>query len=87
MTHRGSELRRLIEQLRILSFGIDDSDKGSSSKWLLDKFKISRLTRLAIPGGNTKNSVKFNFSLKTIKKIILLTGNLVMTKCKSCYKQ
>lgn len=56
MTHRGSELSRLIEQLRILSFGIDDKDKGSSSKWLLDKFKISRLLRFAIKAGNTKKS-------------------------------
>lgn len=61
MTHRGSELSRLIEQLRILSFGIDDNDKGSSSKWLLDKFKISKLLRFAIAAGNTKNSINFKF--------------------------
>lgn len=55
MTYRGSELRRLMQQLRILSFGIAESDKGSSSKWLLDKFKISKLCKLAIAGGNTKS--------------------------------
>lgn len=58
VTHRGNELRRLIEQLRILNFGIDESDSGRSSKWLLDKFRISKLIKLAIPGGNTKNRQK-----------------------------
>lgn len=58
-THRGSELRRLMQQLRILSFGIDESDNGSSSSWLLDKLRISKLLRLAIAAGNTKWSIKF----------------------------
>lgn len=57
MTHRGSELSRLMEQLRIRSFGIDDSDSGNSSKWLFDRFKISKLLRLAIAGGNTKRKM------------------------------
>jgi hypothetical protein len=48
-------LRRLIEQFSIRSFGIDESDSGSSSKWLFDKFKISKLFKLAIAGGKTKN--------------------------------
>lgn len=66
VTHRGSELRRLIEQLRILNFGIDESDSGSSSRWLLDKFRISKLIKFAIPGGNTKNRQKLfsNFSME-----------------------
>lgn len=33
------------------SFGIDDKDRGSSSIWLLARFRISRLVRLAKPGG------------------------------------
>ena len=77
MTNRGNWFRRLIEQLRILSFGIDESDKGSSSKWLLDKFKISKLTRFAIAGGNTKNITKLIFSR--------FSGNLPwFTNQKSC---
>lgn len=63
MTHRGSELRRLIEQLRILSFGIDERDSGNSSRWLLDKFRISKFTKFAICGGNTKNERNYEFSL------------------------
>lgn len=55
--HRGRELRRLIEQLRIRSFGIDESDSGNSSKWLFERFKISRLLKFAIAGGNTKRRI------------------------------
>jgi hypothetical protein len=56
MTHRGSEFNRLMLQFKIRSFGIDESDSGSSSSLLLDKFKISKLFRLAIAGGNTEIS-------------------------------
>lgn len=59
VTHRGSELSRLMEQLRILSFGIADSDSGSSSRWLLDKLRISKLLRLAMAAGNTEISIKY----------------------------
>lgn len=52
-----------MEQLRILNFGIDESDSGSSSRWLLDKFRISKLVRFAIAGGNTKNTPMINFQL------------------------
>lgn len=55
---RGSVFSRLMEQLRILSFGIDDSERGSSSSWLLDRFKISRLIRFAMPGGTTTAKIK-----------------------------
>lgn len=47
----GNVFNLLMDTFRILNFGIEDSDTGSSSIWLLAKFKISKLMRLAIPGG------------------------------------
>lgn len=87
VTHRGSELSRLIEQLRILSFGIADSDSGSSSRWLLDKLRISKLLRLAMAAGNTEISIKnyFHFHLRFSARI--LTRNLVVTQGESRHKQ
>lgn len=52
---RGSVFKRLIEQLRIRNLGIDDNDNGSSSKWLFEQFRISRFTKLAMPGGNMES--------------------------------
>lgn len=51
---RGKLERRLIETFSILSFGIEDIDIGNSSMWLFAKFNISKLVRLAIPGGIAK---------------------------------
>lgn len=36
---------------KILNFGIWDSETGNSEMWLLNRFKISKLTRFAKPGG------------------------------------
>lgn len=41
-------------KFNILSFGIEDKDVGSSSTLLLQRFKISKLLRLANPGGTSK---------------------------------
>lgn len=68
---RGRVLKRLIEQFKILSFGIEDNERGSSSKWLFDRFKISRLTKLAMPGGIDDSLLK----LKVIR-----VRNVMFTK-------
>lgn len=47
----GKVFNLLMDTFRILSLGIEDNDTGSSSIWLLAKFNISKLIRLAIPGG------------------------------------
>lgn len=52
-------------KFKILSFGRDESEVGSSSNWLLNKFRISRLDRFAKPGG-------------TPEIIIFMIGNIVV---------
>lgn len=42
-------------KFNIRSFGIDERDVGSSSIMLLQRFNISKLVRLAKPGGTSKN--------------------------------
>lgn len=56
---RGNAFRRLIERFKMRNFGIDEIDTGSSSTWLLAKFKISKFVKLAMPGGIAK--WKWNF--------------------------
>lgn len=40
---------------KIRSLVIEDNDVGNSSIWLLKKFRISKFTRFARPGGTTEN--------------------------------
>lgn len=39
---------------KIRNLGIDESETGSSSIWLLNKFNISSCVKFAIPGGTSK---------------------------------
>ena len=57
--------------LKIRNFGIEDKEVGSSSIWLLKRFKISKLIRLATAGGTT---VKENNVLHNL--VIILMVNL-----------
>ena len=79
--HLGSELKRLIEQFSIRSFGIDDKLIGNSSKWLFDKFRISKFTKFAIPGGRAKNNIQFYQTLieQVYRLLNKLTGNFIVT--------
>lgn len=47
----GNELRRLIDKFKMRSFGNDEIETGSSSMLLLATLRISKLVRLAMPGG------------------------------------
>lgn len=44
----------LMDKFKILNFGMEERDNGSSSMKLLAKFSISRLVKLAKPGGTAK---------------------------------
>lgn len=46
-----NELINNYPKFKILSFGNDDMEIGNSSIWLLNKLRISKLTKLANPGG------------------------------------
>lgn len=48
---RGSEHNLFIDMLSILNLGSDERERGSSSMWLFVRFRISRLIKLANPGG------------------------------------
>lgn len=47
----GNELRRLIDKFKMRNFGNDEIETGSSSMLLLATLRISKLVRLAMPGG------------------------------------
>jgi hypothetical protein len=46
------------------NFGMEDKEVGSSSIWLLKRFKISKLIRFARPGGTTEK--------QTVDSIIII---------------
>lgn len=69
----GNVFNRLIDTLRIRNFGIEDNETGSSSIWLLATFRISKLMRLAIPGGIMDillwlSVIRVTFSMLTERK-------------------
>lgn len=51
----GKLYNRFIETFKILSFGMEDNDNGSSSIWLFEKLIISKFVKFAKPGGTAKN--------------------------------
>lgn len=88
---RGNELRRFIDRFRIRNFGIDESETGSSSMWLLVKFNISKFVKLAMPGGiATFQKCTYNYlSNFTVFFLVgnTLTCNAIVTQCHSCHIQ
>jgi len=53
---------------KILNFGICDREIGSSVMWLLKRFRISRLTRFARPGGTTVSKTTWWINWITIRQ-------------------
>lgn len=73
----GSEYSRFSDKFKMRSFGIDDKDRGSSSIWLLARFRISKLVRLAKPGGTAIKLYYFSFWKANLRAGLVLHFSLL----------